>query len=266
MSSQTSNRYAVFSSEEIETARLTINDTIDIDRNLVDDQIEDDSIPWQEVKKSGAPPVLPPRRSAATTLAIRDYNQPIPSRTTIKKTRSHTISASTVENNDKTHGFPENWCGICSQKFTTKAALLTHIKLSPEHQHYCNLCKRVFKDLNGLKNHVENAWDHDIFCNLCLSAFKDAWGLKNHFQNNLHVGHEFACLICLLGFESQVELDDHLRTAEKHTWCQSCHRRFDNQDERDDHWQTTKSMCTIHLFMWPTKSVLYNLLSDTDFA
>ncbi|KAF2795045.1 hypothetical protein K505DRAFT_348882 [Melanomma pulvis-pyrius CBS 109.77] len=143
--------------------------------------------------------------------------------------------------NDRVLNSNENWCGVCQMKFSSKTALLSHVKQLPSHQNYCNLCKRVFKHRNGLLNHINGAVGHDIFCNLCLSAFKDKWGLRNHLENNYSVGHEFACLTCLMAFKSRNEMELHLRTAPKHVRCDTCHRNFRNQNERDDHWiNTTK--------------------------
>jgi hypothetical protein len=58
------------------------------------------------------------------------------------------------------------------------------------------------------------------------------------------------CLTCLLGFKTRIELERHLQTAEKHTWCGSCQRRFRSQNERDEHWQkTTSKFAPVHGFI-----------------
>lgn len=203
---------------------------------------------WQVVK----PQAQPSKRTPIKTLVIRDVTQ---------RTARNRLAVNSV-NHDLDHGAPtydvrktsassngtqalynpnENWCGVCQIKLPTKSILINHIKQMPKHENYCNLCKRVFKDRNGLQNHVDNSLDHDVFCNLCLSAFKDKWGLRNHFENNYAVGHEFACLACLMAFRSHHEMELHLRTARKHVRCNTCHRSFRNQDERDEHWTKTTS-------------------------
>lgn len=140
MANQVNNRYALFASNDENVAPQT-NTMSSLSRNLFLDQVADDSGPWQEVKKRGAPAVQPPAPRGKTR---NDYT-----------TRARAPSASTLDNSDKAYDPYENWCGICSQKFGTKNALLGHIKQAPsDHKHYCNLCKRVFKDRNGLKNHV----------------------------------------------------------------------------------------------------------------
>lgn len=243
MAGQANNRYALFEDQD-ENAPPLSSPAIDASGNPFLNQVGDDSAPWQEVKKRGAQAAHPqPPMLKGKTLAIRNQVRAEGAQTYASSTiRARTTSASTVET-DKVHDPHENWCGVCSQKFANKPALLNHIKQTPDHKHYCNLCKRVFKDRNGLKNHLENSYGHDVHCNLCLSAFNNEWGLKNHFENNYTVGHEYVCLTCLLGFRTQTELDRHLQTAEKHTWCESCCRRFRNQDERDEHWQKTTSTC-----------------------
>jgi hypothetical protein len=233
-----SNRFALFVDHD-ENAPPTTSPTVDTSRNPFLNQTADDSIPWQEVKKRGAM-AGPPTRPGGKTLVIKDPKASL-HHALIVQNRQRAVSAATSATNEKPIEPRENWCGVCNQKFGSKSSLLAHNKQTPDHQHYCNLCKRVFKDRNGLKNHVDNSFGHETFCNLCLSAFKDEWGLKNHFENNYHVGHEFVCLTCLLGFRSRVELERHLQTAEKHTWCESCHRRFRSQDERDEHWHKTNS-------------------------
>jgi hypothetical protein len=219
MTGNANNRYALFV-EEDENASPTSSPAVDVSRNPFLNQIADDSVPWQQVKKRGTPAAQAPAppTSKGPTLATRDQHKAaiIQTRVTV---RARTASASTAENAEKIYDPHENWCGVCSQKFSNKAALLSHVKQTPDHKNYCNLCKRVFKDRNGLKNHLENSLGHDVHCNLCLSAFNDEWGLKNHFENNFTVGHEFACLTCLLGFHTNVELEGHLQSAEKHTWC-----------------------------------------------
>ncbi|CAN9104732.1 unnamed protein product [Alternaria alternata] len=233
------NRYAMFASTDGSATQVP-SAAADPAQNPFLNQVADDSIPWQEVKKRGpsamqpAPLVRPPRVVKDRTKAI--LNHPLAHRE-----RDRAISGSTDNDSEKAYDPHENWCGVCSRKFLNKAALLSHIKQSNGHENYCNLCKRVFVDRNGLKNHVDHLWNHEIHCNLCLSAFKDDWGLKNHFENNYSVGHEFVCLICLLGFRTRQEMERHLQTAPKHTWCGTCQRRFRNQDERDEHWQQTNS-------------------------
>ncbi|KAH7088775.1 hypothetical protein FB567DRAFT_318083 [Paraphoma chrysanthemicola] len=233
MAGDGTNRYALF--EEGDENATPKSSPADPSKNPFLNQVADDSIPWQQVKKRGAPTVQPPPATTSKVLGTRELNKDIIN----PQTRLRQLSASTAETVDKPYDPHENWCGVCSHKFPSKAALLSHIKQTPDHKNYCNLCKRVFKDRNGLKNHVDNSWGHDVFCNLCLSAFNNEWGLKNHFENNMSAGHEHICLTCLLGFRSQTELDRHLQTAPKHTWCQSCQRRFRTQDERDEHWENT---------------------------
>ncbi|KAF2027636.1 hypothetical protein EK21DRAFT_102351 [Setomelanomma holmii] len=236
MAGDGNNRYALFR-EGDENASPMSSPAVDVSKNPFLNQVADDSIPWQQVKKRSAPAVQPPtymtgkRKDSGAKERTKSVNH--------EQMRPRIPSLSTTETSDKVYDPHENWCGVCSQKFPNKTALLSHIKQTPDHKHYCNLCKRVFKDRNGLKNHVDNSWGHEVFCNLCLSAFNDQWGLKNHFENNYHVGHEFACLTCLLGFRTQHELERHLQTASKHTWCKSCQRQFRSQDERDAHWQQT---------------------------
>jgi hypothetical protein len=221
MASTANNRYALFVDHDGDALPM-ISPTVDPPDNPFFNQVADDSIPWQQVKKRAAPAgQAPPRIASGKTRDIRDQNKVTAARNGIA-TRVRTASASTVEAADKVYDPHENWCGVCCLKLPNKVALLNHIKLTPDHKHYCNLCKRVFKDRNGLKNHLENSLGHEVYCNLCLSAFNNEWGLKNHFENNYTVGHEFVCLTCLLGFRSQVELVRHLQTAQKHTWCEVC--------------------------------------------
>ncbi|KAE8846719.1 hypothetical protein HRS9122_03626 [Pyrenophora teres f. teres] len=233
------NRYALFTSKD-ENAQPPIVPVADPSKNPFLNQVADDSIPWQEVKKRGLvvqpPPVQATYHPPRTT---KERSKTIVAGPFSKQDRIRGISFSTNESTEKVYDPHENWCGVCCIKFPSKSSIITHVKQTPEHQHYCNLCKRVFKDRNGLKNHVDNSYDHDVHCNLCLSAFKDEWGLKNHFENNYTVNHEFVCLICLLGFRTGAEMDRHLQTAETHTWCATCQRRFRSQDERDAHWRTT---------------------------
>jgi hypothetical protein len=218
MAANGSNRYALFV-EEDENASPMSSPAMDVFRNPFLNQVADDSIPWQEIKKRRAPIAQPLPLSRARALVVKDPKRVTPTQN-IATTRARTASASTADTTKKGQDSYENWCGACTLKLPNKAALFNHIKQSPaKHKHYCNLCKRVFKDGNGLKNHLENSWGHDVYCNLCLSAFNDEWGLKNHFENNYTVGHEFICLTCLLGFRTRVELDRHLQSADKHTWC-----------------------------------------------
>lgn len=240
MAPQDVNRYSLFRDGEVELPKAAAPE--DPAKNPFLNQVAENPLPWQDVKKRGGPPG-PPEHAAVPpttrTLVIKDANKLIHRRTSSTQTRSRTVSIATTTTSDKPYDPHENWCGACSIRFPNKLALQNHVKQTPDHKHYCNLCVRVFKDRNGLKNHVDNTRGHETFCNLCLSAFKDEWGLKNHFENNYQVDHRFVCLTCLLGFHNQAELDRHLKTAKKHTWCLTCKRPFSSQGERDRHWKTT---------------------------
>ena len=235
MEPQDNNRYALLRDGEIDPPAPPPPEAPS--KNPFLNQVADDPLPWQDVRKRGAPAVL----TAASTprgLVIKDAQRPLYRRISSNQTCMRAVSNVTITS-DKPYDPHENWCGACNIRFSNKAALQSHVKQAPGHKHYCNLCVRIFKDRNGLKNHVDNTKGHGIFCNMCLSAFKDEWGLKNHFENNYNVDHQFICLTCLLGFYNQVELDRHLKTAKKHTWCMTCHRPFSSQTERDNHWKTT---------------------------
>jgi hypothetical protein len=210
------NRYALFV-EEDENASPMPSPVVDVSRNPFLNQVADDSVPWQEVKKRGAPTTQMPATKPRVQ-GIRDPRKLASAHNNITN-RNRAASVSTADTTDKAYDPHENWCGVCSIKLPSKAGLLSHIKQMPNHKHYCNLCRPVFKDRNGLKNHVDNSFGHEVSCNLCLSAFNDEWGLKNHFENNYAVGHEFVCLTCLLGFRTEHELERHLQSATKHTWC-----------------------------------------------
>jgi hypothetical protein len=217
MTGNANNQYALFV-EEDENAPPISRPAVDMSHNPFLNQTTDDSVPWQQVTKRGAQATHPPAASKGQLLGLGDQRKATNTQT--KATlRARATSGSTAETADKFWDPHENWCGVCSLKLPSKATLLSHIKQTSDHKNYCNLCKRIFKDRNGLKNHLENSLGHDVYCNLCLSAFNDAWGLKNHFENNYTVGHEFACLTCLLGFHTDVELERHLHSAEKHIWC-----------------------------------------------
>lgn len=140
MASKLHNRYALFAGDDENAAPLN-SPVGDSSRSPFLNQVEDDSGPWQEVKKRGAPAVQPPTLHNKTR--------------TDQTVRTRTASASTMENSEKAYDPHENWCGVCSQKFNSKSLLLNHIKqAASDHKHFCNLCKRVFKDRNGLKNHL----------------------------------------------------------------------------------------------------------------
>lgn len=242
MAPQDINRYSVFRDGEVDLHKPATPE--DPSENPFLNQVAENPLPWQDVKKRGAPQgaVAVPAR----TLVIKDSERPnfTQRRTSSHQTRSRAVSSATTVS-DKPYNPYENWCGACSIRFPNKTALQNHVKQTPDHKHYCNLCVRVFKDRNGLKNHVDNTIGHDTFCNLCLSAFKDEWGLKNHFENNYAVDHRFVCLTCMLGFQIQTELDKHLKISKKHTWCTTCKKPFSSQSERDRHWKTTTGKCVI---------------------
>ena len=163
------NRFALFSEADVEMPAR--GPALDGSLNPFLNQIADDSIPWQQVKKRGGPPV---QRVQEASAAATSTSTSTGSSTVTKESKK--AAPARGESDNKAYDQHENWCGVCHQHFSSKSLLQAHIKASTSHQHYCNLCKRVFKDRNGLKNHVEHAKDHDVSCNLCLSAFKDEWG------------------------------------------------------------------------------------------
>lgn len=237
MATPGNNRYALFATTDDSEAPPPSSPE-DPAKNPFLNQVADDSIPWEEVKKRNAPATA--ARPGDRLINITNDRTKYASVLKVVDKRDRAASTSNTECSDKCPSDPfENWCGVCSLKFASKTALLTHTKSTANHQNYCNLCKRVFKDRNGLKNHVDHALGHETYCNLCLSAFKDEWGLRNHFENNHSAGHKFVCMTCLLAFRTEQELGQHLFMSNKHTWCESCQRRFRNQEERDQHWLTT---------------------------
>jgi hypothetical protein len=252
------NRYSLFRDGEVDLPMPAPPE--DPSKNPFLNQVAEDPLPWQDVKRRGGPQA--PAAAPARTLVIKEPNRPILShrRTSSQLAGSRAVS-SAATTSDKPYDPHENWCGACSIRFPNKIALQNHVKQTPDHKHYCNLCVRVFKDRNGLKNHVDNTRGHDTFCNLCLSAFKDEWGLKNHFENNYQVDHRFVCLTCLLGFHSQAKLDRHLKTSKKHTWCMTCKKPFASQSERDRHWKTATGECTNILNISPQSCLIHLDLS-----
>jgi hypothetical protein len=218
MAIKVNNRYALFGDAELDASPMA-GPVVNLSQNPFLNQVADDSSPWQEVKKHNTSILRPlPPASKGKMLGDGDQTRVVVAHSNMT-TRARTASASTLETADKIKDPHQNWCGVCLLKFSNKAALLNHVKQTPDHKHYCNMCKRVFKDRNGLKNHLDNSLGHEVHCNLCLSAFNNEWGLKNHFENNYTIGHKFTCLTCLLGFYNQAELVHHLHNAEKHIWC-----------------------------------------------
>lgn len=240
MAPQDINRYSLFRDGEVDLAKPAPPE--DLPQNPFLNQVTDNPLPWQEVRRRGGHPA--PVAVPARAIVIRHSNKPAPThlRTTSQHTCSRAVSTATTSS-EKPYDSHENWCGACNIRFPNKIALQSHVKQTTDHKHYCNLCVRVFKDRNGLKNHVDHTRGHETFCNLCLSAFKDEWGLKNHFENNYAVDHRYVCLTCLLGFHTQAELDKHLKTSKKHTWCMTCKKPFTAQNERDRHWRITTGKC-----------------------
>jgi hypothetical protein len=74
MTVKANNRYALFV-EEDENASPMSSPTVDVSRNPFLNQIADDSVPWQQVKKRGAPTAQPPPASKGPVLAIRDQHK-----------------------------------------------------------------------------------------------------------------------------------------------------------------------------------------------
>src|SRR5690242_8171 len=169
MAPQDINRYSLFRDGDVDLPKLAPPE--DPSRNPFLNQVADNPLPWQDVKKRSGPTVQAAMPSART-LVIKDSQKSLYRRISSTQDRARTVAEFTA-GGDKLHDPHENWCGACNLKFPNKTALQSHAKQTPDHKHYCNLCVRVFKDRNGLKNHVDNTRGHETFCNLCLSAFKD---------------------------------------------------------------------------------------------
>ncbi|USP76091.1 uncharacterized protein yc1106_03365 [Curvularia clavata] len=238
MATTSNNRFALFATEDDSVSPPSSPE--DLAKNPFLNQVDDDPLPWEEVKKRNTPLTATTARPGKRLVGVTNDRFKCPPVLRILDWRERATSQSTADCSEKhSPDIFENWCGACSLKFPSKTALLSHIKASENHENYCNLCKRVFKDRNGLKNHVDNAAGHETYCNLCLSAFKDEWGLRNHLENNPNAGHQFVCMTCLLAFHTESELGVHLILDDKHVRCKTCRRGFRNQEERDQHWLTT---------------------------
>lgn len=235
MATKGNNRFALFATADDSVSPPSSPE--DPNKNPFLNQVGDDSMPWEEVKKRNTPATT---ARLGNRLIVTNNRFKYPPILKILDWRERPAPQPTTGGSEKhSPDLFENWCGVCSLKFPSKTALLSHTKASANHENLCNLCKRVFKDRNGLKNHVDNAAGHETYCNLCLSAFKDEWGLRNHLENNLNAGHQFMCMTCLLAFHAESEMRLHLTLDDRHVRCKTCRRMFRSQDERDQHWLTT---------------------------
>lgn len=105
-------------------------------------------------------------------------------------------------------------CRLCSEKFTNRTDLFTHMKNHPAmepQQLLCDTCGKCFKSSHNLKSHIKIHLDIRPFgCTLCPKRFRTRLVLKQHMH--VHTGiKEFLCNICAASFAKNDSLRLHLK-------------------------------------------------------
>lgn len=125
----------------------------------------------------------------------------------------------------------EHVCQQCYKKFSTKYALVNHLKRHANFkEHVCEICGVAKITRTELQTHMRSHQPNveKFKCNLCPQEFK----FKNAIQRHVRAVHEglrpYACSYCPKKFGTQSSRKSHerLHTGERPYSCEVCHRSF----------------------------------------
>ncbi|XP_077285964.1 uncharacterized protein LOC143911097 [Arctopsyche grandis] len=155
-------------------------------------------------------------------------------------------SKENLKSHERVHfPLPERYkypCGICGNKFTTKSAVLGHIRAVHEKlkRFVCDICGFTCSTGGELVQHRAIHSDEKLFqCSICSKRFKTSSNLKAH--SDTHATTSYPCGVCGKVLNSRRTLRKHFLVHEdlcKHV-CTYCNKAFKRR-------QTLKVHLTIH--------------------
>ena len=144
-----------------------------------------------------------------------------------KEYGTSSLNSSSLSNHKLTHtGENEIRCLYCSSSFTTRNALIIHIRT---HTYECHACGVTFSQRGSLKSHIQrrHIGEKNFKCGDCGAAFAHADDLKKHAV--IHAGEKkYKCEECGKSFSQSPGLWAHklTHTGEKKFKCHYCNKGF----------------------------------------
>ena len=122
-------------------------------------------------------------------------------------------------------------CHICSEVFTSKAALRNHVRkhLTNQLKYTCGVCQKDYKNIEDAKDHAMN---------VCGSIQEKGATQESVLSENIH-----ECKLCNVKFNSNSTLEKH--TKEKHECvdCTKCNVIFKSQEDYYKHANNCSEIC-----------------------
>ena len=114
-------------------------------------------------------------------------------------------------------------CHICSEVFTSKAAMRNHVKkhLNNELEYTCGVCKKSFKTIEGAKDHAMK---------VCGSIHEKEDMSSGKKQENSHT-----CKFCNKSYTNTTALQKHIEEMHEIIDCDKCKAIFKSQEDTYTH-------------------------------
>ena len=132
--------------------------------------------------------------------------------------------AEEVDTSKQQQNFP---CDICDRQFSSKAMLLTHIRVHIEEKPFkCKTCDYESTSKGNLKSHISTVHDKPHKCDICGKSFAYKNSLLYHI--NSHTGaRPYKCGQCPKSYGSSPALSLHRKTHSPPSYkCEFCGKMF----------------------------------------
>ncbi|KAF9420668.1 hypothetical protein HW555_003215 [Spodoptera exigua] len=132
-------------------------------------------------------------------------------------------------------------CSFCLRKCKNKSSLSAHMQRHEKMdsiKHICKVCKREFKYKAYLENHIltMHSRKNGISCEVCAQNFPNEESLELHKDSHKNE-KKHRCTVCNKGFLMSCTLKEHMRThtGEKPFLCSQCGRGFSQKTNLAQH-------------------------------
>ncbi|XP_076066533.1 uncharacterized protein LOC143039948 [Oratosquilla oratoria] len=133
-------------------------------------------------------------------------------------------------------------CEVCTERHSTKEALMAHLRQhieSGEKPFGCDFCHRKYALPRQLKEHIRHHMNKSFACTQCPKRYRSDNALQEHY--NTHTGHRpYRCDQCDKSFTSKYTLKTHLKThgvRQRPHKCKLCGKSFLSTHHLTEHMQ-----------------------------
>jgi hypothetical protein len=149
---------------------------------------------------------------------------------------------------ESSHTNVDKMCPFCKLTFTEESLLVSHYQLvhqidDLDTNFRCSACSAKFACRMDLNNHMDKL--HPLVkCHHCSLSFRSIKVVKSHMLI-VHKKNSYFCSCCMLGFQSQALLDNHIEESHSQSEtgapenllipCSVCSSKFSSRREVNEH-------------------------------